>query len=305
MEQSRWQDPDWLSGAHAWIDDALVAAGRTRTGAAEQPHVVPWSTVIKVPTSSGYTWFKANADSLRHEAALVELLSARRPEAVPPLLASDRERGWMLMEDAGETLRVLSPREQSLDRWLELLPLYAGVQLDLVDVVDDLIALGVPDMRLAVLPDKYDRLVDEIGADARFREAGAQVRELCDEVAAYGVDETIQHDDLHDAQVFVRDGRHLLMDWGDSCISHPFFTLSVTLEGVLAWGLDDVENSVDTAPFREAYLAPFRERYDADLTAACVPAQRLGWVCRAVNGHVPGDDRSTFTRLKMFLDGEP
>lgn len=305
MERSRWQDPDWLSAAHAWIDDALAANGRSRAGAVEQPHVVPWSTVIKVPTSSGTTWFKANADSLRHEAALVELLAARRPDAVPALLASDLDRGWMLMEDAGETLRALAPREQSLDRWLDVLPLYAGVQLDLVGAVDELLALGVPDLRLAVLPDRYDRLMHEIGADARFCGAAGLVRDLCDEVAAYGIDETLQHDDLHDAQVFVRDGRHLLMDWGDSCISHPFFTLSVTLEGVLAWGLDDEAVSVDTAPFREAYLGPFRERYAGDLTAACVPAQRLGWVCRAVNGHVPGDEQSTFTRLRMFLDGEP
>ena len=34
-------------------------------------------------------------------------------------------------------------------------------------------------------------------------------------------------------------------------------------------------------------------------------ALRLGWVCRAVNGHVPGDDGPTRTRLKMFLDGKP
>ena len=58
----------------------------------------------------------------------------------------------------------------------------------------------------------------------------------------------------------MRDGKHLLMDWGDACISHPFFTLSVTLEGVIAWGLDDVEDSIDTAPFRDAYLAPFADR---------------------------------------------
>jgi hypothetical protein len=32
---------------------------------------------------------------------------------------------------------------------------------------------------------------------------------------------------------------------------------------------------------------------------------RLGWACRAVNGHVPGDERGTVTRLRMFLDGTP
>ncbi len=227
------------------------------------------------------------------------------PDAIPPLLAADTTRGWMLMDDAGENLRAVVPRERSLHRWYDVLGLYAGVQLDLADDVDELLALGVPDMRLAGLPKAYERLMDEIGADQRFRAAGSLVSDLCDELAAYGLPELLQHDDLHDGQVFVREGRHLLMDWGDACISHPFFTLSVTLEGVLAWGLDDVEGSVDTAPFRDAYLAPYAERFGGDLVAAVRVATRLGWACRAVNGHVPGDVDHTFTRLRMFLDGRP
>lgn len=303
MDETRWRDPEWLAAVHAWIDEALPGAGLTRTGESEQPHVRPWATVIKVPTSAGPLWFKANDVSLLHEAALVQRIAARRPDAVPPLLASDPQRGWMLMADAGETLRVVSPRERNLDRWLGALEMYAGVQIEMTGDVDDLLALGVPDLRLAVLPAKYDRLMDEIDADRRFRDAGRLVRDLCEEVASYSIAETVQHDDLHDAQVFVKDGRLLLMDWGDACISHPFFSLSVTLEGQLAWGLDDVEDSVDTAPFRDAYLAPFAERYDGDLVAACVPALRLGWACRAVNGHLPDDEKSTVTRLRMFLDG--
>ena len=101
----------------------------------------------------------------------------------------------------------------------------------------------------------------------------------------------------------MRDGRNLVLDWGDSCVSHPFLSLSVTLEGVIAWGLDDVEDSVDTAPYRDAYLAPFAERYDGDLAAACEIAMRLGWVCRAVNGHLDSETAHTHTRLRMWLDG--
>lgn len=300
---ARWQDPDWLAGAHAWIESRLDRLGRRRTAAIEQPHVYPWSTVLRVPTDSGDVWFKANADALRHEAGLLELLSGRRPDCVPAPLATDPVRGWILMDDAGEQLRRLLPVERDLDRWKDVLGLCAGVQLETADLVDGMLALGVPDLRLATLPGKYARFVDEIDAEPRFRQATGYVTELCDALAAYGIPETIQHDDLHDGQVFVRDGRLLLMDWGDACISHPFFTLSVTLEGVIAWGLDDVEGSVDTAPFRDAYLAPFAERYDGDLVAATELALRLGWACRAVNGHVPGEDKATRARLRMFLDG--
>ena len=302
---SRWQDPLWLAGAYEWVEGELARLGLRRIGEIEQPHVYPWSTVLRVPTSRGDVWFKANEDSLRHEAALVTLLSARRPDCVPPLLGADPERGWMLMADAGVQLRRLQEAEREVGRWLDVLPLYAGVQLDLADEVDELLAVGVPDLRLAELPAKYERFVDGLDVEERFRAAAPRVAELCEELAAYGIPETIQHDDLHDGQVFVRDGLYLLMDWGDACVSHPFCTLAVTLEGVLAWGLDDVEGSVDTAPFRDAYLRPWAESHGGDLVAACEVALRLGWAARAVNGHVPGSEGSTVARLRMFLDGRP
>lgn len=301
----RWRDPSWLSQAHDWIDSALGELGRDRTGAIEQPHVYPWSTVLRVPTAEGSVWFKANEEALRYEVTVVERIAARRAEVVPALLAADDAMGWMLLEDAGEPLRALIERERSLDRWHQVLPLYAGVQRDLAADIDQLLATGVPDRRLATLPAAYERLMDEIGAEQRYRDALPMVGDLCAELADFGLPELLQHDDLHDGQVFVRDGRYLLLDWGDACISHPFFTLSVTLEGVLAWGLDDVANSVDIAPFRDSYLAGFAEREPGDLVAAARIALRLGWACRAVNGHVQGDTERTVARLRMFLDRQP
>jgi len=310
MRENTWTDEAWIAGAHRWIDERLGELGLRRTGDVEQPHVAPWSTVMKVPVGEETVFFKANTDELRHEAAIVQRLAARMPDRVPPLLAVEEDSGWMLMADAGETLRVVVPRERSLDRWFDALGLYAEAQLAMTDSVDDLLAAGVPDLRLDVLPDKYAALMDVIDAEQRFRDALPWVKELADELAAHGISETLQHDDLHDGQVFVQPGpdgqgeRHLLMDWGDACISHPFFTLSVTIEGVIAWGLDDEENSVDTTPFLEAYLAPYAAAYpDVDLLAAARTATRLGWAARAVNGHVPGHEAHTATRLRMFLDG--
>ncbi|HYO32725.1 MAG TPA: hypothetical protein VES21_07740 [Nocardioidaceae bacterium] len=300
-----WEDPAWLAQANHWIEARLVELDVARTGVIEQPHIYRWSTVLRVPTDAGPLWFKANDPSLRHEAKLVDLLADRHRDCILKPLAIDAESGWMLMSDAGEQLRTLTPVERDLGRWRDVLARYAHVQLDVTDAVDTMLALGVPDMRLAVLPDKYEQLMEVIGAEQRFREATVHVAELSRALGEFGVAETIQHDDLHDGQVFVKDGRHLLMDWGDACISHPFFTLSVTLEGMLAWGLDDVENSVDTAPYRDAYLAPFSEAYGGDMVKASDLAVRLGWACRAVNGHVPGEPEATQARLRMFLDGRP
>jgi hypothetical protein len=296
VDEGRWREPDFLKRACAWIDERVE-----RTGEVEQPHVRAWATVLRVPTADGDVWFKANDASLRHEVAVVERISARRPDVVPPLLGSDAGNGWLLMADAGETLRAVTARERSLDRWLDVLPRYASVQCDLAGDVEALLAAGVPDMRLATLPAAYLELVDEVGAEPRFRDAVPVVEALCAELDGYGIPELLQHDDLHDGQVFVKDGRHLILDWGDACVSHPFFTMSVTVQGGLSWGLDDVADSVDPTPFVEAYL----DGFGTDLAEAAEIATRLGWVCRAINGRIPGDDVSTTTRLRMFLDGHP
>jgi hypothetical protein len=306
-----WTRADWLAEAHAWIEGELARLGSTVTGPIEQPHVYPWATVLRVPTPDGDVWFKANAPELAFEARLVDLLAERRPDCVPPLLARDLESGWMLMADAGTRVRDLVEAESDLDCWLTILPLYAGLQLDLMGDVEELLARGVPDLRLARLPGLYEELLDDLADSVPGEELEPllaevdRVRMLAEQLEAFAIPESIQHDDLHDGQVFRRDGRYLLLDWADSCVSHPFFTLSVTLEGNLAWGLEDVEDSVDTAPFRSAYLQPFERDFgDRDLVAASELALRLGWICRAINGRQGGTGvEHTLTRLKMYLRG--
>lgn len=303
----QWTAPDFVAAAHTWIDARLAELGRTRTGEVAQPHVREWSTVMRAPTDQGVVWFKANHAPLKHEAALASLLAERMPDRVPPLLAADTATGWMLMADAGRRLREVVPEDGDLDRWLDVLAATARIQLACEDDVDELLAMGVPDLRLARLPQVYaeflDRHRDEL--EPRLAIDPRRVAELSEELASYGVPDTIEHDDCHDGQVFLRDGVHLVMDWGDACVSHPFFTLSVSLMGVVSWGMDDVADSEPLERYVEAYLGPYRERYDGDLEAAARLAMRLGWVCRAVNGYLPEEPDQLNTRMRMFLDGRP
>jgi hypothetical protein len=298
----QWEDPAWLTSALAWVDERLEEVGRPRTGEPEQFHIRPWSTVIRVPTANGPTYFKANVASLKHEAFVADLLARRVPDRVPPLLAVDLERGWMVMEDGGTRLRELLAEERDLSRWDDVLDGAADIARAMEARVDELLAAGVPDLRLHRLPDLYAAAVEADDVEQRFRDAVPRVRELAEELATYDVTETLQHDDLHDGQVFVRGDRHLILDWGDAVISHPFFTLSVTLEGGVAWGLDDVEDSVDVGPLIDRYL----RRYAPDrpeLRDAVPLALRLGWVCRVVNAGAFEERASTHARLRMFLDG--
>jgi hypothetical protein len=304
----RWRDPAFVDAAHAWIAARLAEHDRAVVGTIEQPHVTDWSTVMRVPTGDGPVWFKANDESMRHEAAVTALVAPLSAGRVPVPLAGDPRTGWLLMADAGPRLRDVVPEERSLQRWHDVLEACARIQLACEDEVDALLAAGLPDRRLTTLPEAYDALLTQLDdVDPRLPDAGA-IADLCEQLAAFGIRETVQHDDLHDGQVFLGDGVHQVLDWGDACVSHPFFTLAVTLEGVVAWGVDDEEGSEDLEPYLASYLRPYAERYpltDADLHEAARVAMRLGWVCRAINGALPQDPGQTHTRLRMFLDGRP
>jgi hypothetical protein len=314
-----WTDASWLAGVEGWLDRRFEELDLERIGAVEQPHIWPWSTVLRVATTGGDVWFKANHPLLAYEAAVVDLLAVRRPDCVPGLLATDLGRGWMLMADGGERLREIVERERELGRWLDVLPRYGRFQIDIVADLDRLLGLGLPDRRLETLASQYEDLIGRVdtvthGEGRKLSALVPRIAELCERLASVGVPETIQHDDLHDGQIFVRDGRYLFLDWGDACVSHPFFSMSVTLEGQLAWGLDDVEGSEDIAPYRDAYLEPFRDFAAwSELLVAHEIALRLGWICRALNVHrfasgLPEPYRTEHLkgvalRLRMLLAG--
>ena len=314
-----WTSSVWRRNADAWIKQELARSGVVAAGAIEQTHVRPWSTAMRVPVAGrGDLWFKANMPSLAYEAAVVSILAQRSPERVPELWAIDLNRGWMLLGDGGVLLRDVVARERSLGRWLDLLPQYAQLQIDATDDVDGFLAAGVPDRRLEQLPSQYKRLLEEVRGLApeeivTLHNLQNRVQEMCDELAGSAIPETIQHDDLHDGQVFVRNG-YVFADWAESCVSHPFFTMAVTLEGNIAWGLDDVRDSVDVAPFRDAYLEPFSHyAHFSKLRPALATALRLGWICRAIGVQrwasaldPPHRDKhldGVAIRLRMFLSG--
>jgi hypothetical protein len=186
---------------------------------------------MRVPlTGDRFAWFKACAPVQAFEPRLTADLFGRWPDRVPEVLAYDEQRAWLLLADAGTPLRVLG---NSPDAWLLALPLCAELQRGEAADAQDHLARGVPDLRLATLPARYAVLLerdlplehDEIG---RLRRFDSRFAELCGALAAYDLPETVQHDDLHAANVYADRGRLRLLDWGDASISHPFASLVVT-----------------------------------------------------------------------------
>jgi len=292
----QWVQPEWLAEASTWIRSRLGEGGIAVTGVIEQPHVRWWSTVMRVPTEDGLLWFKANAAPHAFEAGLLAILDRIAPGHVPELVALDPDRGWLLMRDGGQRLRELVRTSRDLHHWQTLLPEYAELQLALAPHAGDLLAAGVPDERLTALPVQIAALLDDreacmVGRDngltpeeyERVRALLPEYAERCARLAAVGIPETLQHDDLHDGNVFVRQGRFLFFDWGDSCVSHPFHSLVVMMRA-LVHRLELQPGGPEVLGLRDAYLEPFREfGSHAELVEAAELAHFTGTAARSLS----------------------
>jgi hypothetical protein len=290
-----WTDEAWLATARGWVDERLAERGARVTGPVEQPHVQWWATALRVPTSDGLVWFKASRANQGFEGPLLQLLAGSHPGAVLEPLAVDTGRHWILLPDAGTRLREHASGDERLAVWERVLPQYAQLQLELAPRVDELAGLGVPDLGLAVLPGLLRGLAEDTetlcaapedalsDGELHGLRAGLDAFErLCDDLARFGIGPTLQHDDLHDGNVFVRDGEPLVIDWGDACLTHPFHTLVVTLRA-LAYHASLAPGSPELLRLRDAYLEPWGAfGTHRELVAAAETARRTGTIQRAL-----------------------
>jgi hypothetical protein len=276
----QWTYPSWRAEADEWIGLRLSDLGYVLAGAIEHSHVRPWGTVARVPTEQGSLWFKANIAPLAFEQRLVELLSA---QAVPDVVAREPNHGWMLMEDAGPLVSELHGEDPPLAIWREFLRKYAELQVAAAPAADKLIAAGVPNRTLPRLLEPFrrvleaDRLVRPPTPDALTNEELDRVyalmpklQESVDALAALGLPDSVQHDDLHPWNVCVRDGVYRFIDWGDACVSQPMLSLEIPLQWVGVEGAGEA---------KDAYLDPWAAlRPREDLLAATDAAALLAQV---------------------------
>jgi hypothetical protein len=268
-------------------------------GPIEMAHERPWATVLRVPLANGIAWFKACAPVQAFEPRLTGELFSRWPDRVPEVLGRDDKRAWLLLADAGTPMRVLGNPPEA---WLLALPRYAELQRGEAPHARDHLAHGVPDLRVATWPTRYEDLVTgDLPLDSheirRLREFAPRFSELCGELAERNVPETIQHDDLHMANVY-RDGERMrVLDWGDSSISHPFASLVVTFRF-----LEEVNNLPPGDPWfsrlRDAYLEPWGHGLTDAFALAIVTgafAHTFAW--RRQRDHLPEEARPEFDKV--------
>jgi hypothetical protein len=283
-----------MAAAEQWIRAHVEPCG-----AIELEHDRPWAAVYRVPVASdGAVWFKACKPVQAFEARLTAELQARWPDRVVEVIAHDADRAWLLLADGGMPVGALGNPPEA---WLAALPPYAELQRGEIAHVAEHLDHGVPDRRTSSLPALYaDMLARDLPLEPeemeRLRRFESGFAVLCAELEARGVPDSVQHDDLHGANVYVKDDRMLVLDWGDSGIAHPFASLVVTFHFL------DVVNHLPPddpwfARLRNAYLEPWGDGLDETFELA----QRIGTIAYAFSeirhrDAMPVEDHPEFDR---------
>ncbi|MFB7013541.1 MULTISPECIES: aminoglycoside phosphotransferase family protein [unclassified Streptomyces] len=280
-----WEQNEWRDDALGWAERELAAHGLHETGQ-RKVRLRPWSVLVRMPVKEhDAVWFKANPPASAFEAGLTEALARWVPEHVLKPLAVDADRGWSLFPDGGPLFRDVLNRGSAGPRaWEDLLRQYADMQRALCPYAEKIEMLGVPNARLTVLPDVFDKIVDEntvLGLTDRraLHELRPRLVDWCAELAGVGIADSLDHSDLHDGQLFAPEpGRFTFFDWGDAAVSHPFCSLLVPARRACErYGPQVLPR------LRDAYLEPWTRAglTTAELRRAVSLAWRLGAIGRA------------------------
>jgi hypothetical protein len=158
-----WERPGWYAEAARWILSECNRLGYAPSGPVEQLKAAwSWSSILRVNTSAGALYFKADYAKPPSEPAVIDALARRWPRNVPTLVAADHDRGWMLMRDFGER----SLDGEPIARWLAANRTFAAIQVACSADLEPWWRLGCLDLRIPALAACMDRL---LGDDAALR----------------------------------------------------------------------------------------------------------------------------------------
>jgi Phosphotransferase enzyme family len=242
----------------------------------ELVHDYPWSKVWR----RGDCYRKKCGPSQLHEVPLTLALASRWPDRVAAIV--DHGDDWLLMRDAGTPIRALG---DALEAWRVALPLYAELQQGEVQHVDRHLAAGVPDQRTATLLERFETFPRLASFAPRFGELLGQLT----------LPPTVQHDDLHGANVFAKDGVVRILDWGDAVIGHPFSSLMIPMR---------VHEEL-AGELRDVYLSAWPRETHAEFSAARTVAaftRILSWQRIASFSDAPEVQRALRLNFEWFVE---
>ncbi|MBT7912975.1 hypothetical protein HN588_03610 [Candidatus Bathyarchaeota archaeon] len=227
-----WALPEWFELAAGWFSEQLEGLGYNQVSPIEWIYNCPLASILRAHTTTGKLYLKActTLPLFADEPLLTSRLAVLFPERVPRPLAIHQKESWMLLPDLGDPRRGATTQERG-----EIVDLFARLQIQSIQHVEELLRSGCPDLRPDKLEDHVNLLHNVDGTTygvsetqlERFRATLHRVKELWEQLASYGIPCTLANGDMHLGNVAFYEGRHVFFDWGQGCVTHPFIDMGI------------------------------------------------------------------------------
>ncbi len=200
----------------------------------------PWSVVIKAEMGQDCFYLKRTPSELFIEHQVIDLIQQVIPNApIAKVLFVNHELHSFIMNSCGH-YSLRTKFNGSLDgEWLiKGITSYIKIQRALEPNIDDFMAIGVPDWRIARIPDLYVELLEnkemliEEGLTPheidQLMRLVPKIRAICESLSKYPIKETLVNCDFNENNMILNEdtGQISIIDWGEVVISHPLFSLA-------------------------------------------------------------------------------
>ncbi len=102
-----------------------------------------------------------------------------------------------------------------------------------------------------------------------LKEKTSRFAQICSDLAAFGIPESLNQCDFHDGNVLIKNGRITFFDWGDVDISHPFISLRTFFVSIeISLQLEEYSFTPEMETLLHLYLEPWKKFASPDELAA-------------------------------------
>lgn len=222
-----------------WAEQYLSEKAGLRVLERQSIVETPWSVVYRIKTAQYVVYLKQVPEMLFVEPDILTFFHHNGCNHIPRIIAINSELHCFLTEACGDiALRELFKGKVNVSLLKVGVDIYTNMQRSLENKTQPLLALGIPDWRLDKFPSLYYRLISQdhlLLNDGLTEEEIERLQELypicqhlCEELSKHDIPETISHSDFQENNMLLdeKTGSISIIDWGETVIAHPFFSLN-------------------------------------------------------------------------------
>jgi len=222
-----------------WAVEHLVFCGKSSIVNHQKVVQTSYSVVYKIETTKGIVYLKQTPKELLPEPEMLSFLNKHGCKNIPKLLAENKDLHCFIMHSCGDdSLRHLFKGQIDFNKLTLGILNYTKIQRLLESKVSQLLALGIPDWRLDKFVSLYYQLIQQnklLMDDGltekeidRLHQLYPTCSNLCEALLECKLPETINHCDFHENNMLLdrKAGVINIIDWGETVIAHPFFSLN-------------------------------------------------------------------------------